>query len=309
MADAFNPYEGTGTTLESVTADISSLQATQADIATQIQTQTADYEALQADLQSQFSEAQTLLGDYATAAQEGLAATGEIDTTASSAYQAAFAEQITNLGNSYALQAQTQAKQLDALVGQGAFSGNAFRAQQAYASSMQALSGEALSQVASTTLSAQETLANIQLTEQKTNLEARTQYMSQLGQAASLTLEAANVYTGSALKVLTGKTGSINSLLEIQASLAKTEASFDFASKELFTQTQLEELKSMTSYKQTQLQASATKYAASVQAKAQEAAAEANIAIADIKAAAAIEQQTVAGQTSTREFQMALDNL
>ena len=279
-------------------ADLTSLYETQADVATQLETQTASYDALQEDLATQFASTQTLLSDYATAAQEGLAEYGTIDTTASDAFQATVQEQITSLQNSYGVQVQTQAKQIDALVGQGAFAGNAYRAQQAYASSMQSLTSAALGEVADYTISAASTLSDISLSEQSLALEGQATYMTQLGQAAELTMNAASVYTGQALEIKTGKTSAITTLLGLQASLAESEASFDMASKELFNETQLSILQNETSYQIAAKSAAATKYAAKLSYKASQAATEASIAIANIQADTAIEQQEIASSAS-----------
>lgn len=294
-----------GSTLGEIQPDLTGLQEQQALISQQIETQTAQFETLQADLATQFSDAQNVLDSYTSVALEGIAATGNVDTTASEQYRAALDEQITNIQNAYWAQVQTQAKQIDALVGQGAFAGNAYRAQQAYASSMQSLTSQALGQVAQVSLSSEQALANLSLAEQQQTLAERTQYMNMLGNAAGMAFDAAKVYTGTSLEILTGKTGSINSLLGMQASLAQNIAGFEFEAQKLYTQTQLDIFKTQTSYKQTQISAAAQEYAALQNKKAQEAASAANLMIAQLQSDTALQQQAMVteGQLAMTQMQ------
>jgi len=134
------------------------IQEQQDIITQQIESQTANFETLQANVDASVVDTRATLKNYETAVLQGLQDTTTATEDIVAPFQAQLEGQLTNIRNAYDLQINQQAKQIDALVGQGAFGGNAFRAQQAYASTMQQLTAQSLGQIGQFTLQAEQTI-------------------------------------------------------------------------------------------------------------------------------------------------------
>lgn len=222
----------------------------------------------------------------------------------------ALSDQMTNMKNAYRSQVQVQAKQLDAAMGSGAFGGNSYRAQQAYQSSMNQLFNQTSGQIANITLQAEQNIMSSvsELTalqaevdfqtmseEARLNLEQDMRHrdlssnreialLSQMGNVASMTVEAGSVLTNNWLNLMNINNQTVTDMVRILAELDITEAGIRQQQSRDMLQAQIAALDRNAALQQSYMAAEASRYSATQQRAAAESAARAQEYVAEISA-------------------------
>jgi hypothetical protein len=296
-------------------------------IGDQLATQQQQFQDLMADINASATQSQAAINAFNQQVQEALATSldrpdpvsverTQIDIDSVVApMRDALNEQITNMKTSYQSQVAVQAKQLDALMGTGAFGGNTFRAQQAYQASMNQLMGQALGQIAQTTLTAEGNIMaavgeltglQAQLTQEAVGLEAQLNVeqdirfrelqsnrevalLGLLGQSAEMTVEAGAVLTNNWLNLFHIKNQSVNQLVEMMSQINITEAGIrQTLARDLF-QAEMQAISNQVNLNIAYRQAAAQEYAAWLGFRASKRAARAQEYAAELSADAAVQ--------------------